>query len=66
MKQYAQVVSQISLTLNTPKVAVGLIVRYMNLAAKASRHAERGDLAGRSTLLGFVISYMCSRKTRFP
>ena len=43
MKQYAQVVSQISLTLNTLKVAVGLIVRYMNLTAKASRHSEQGD-----------------------
>ena len=41
MKQYAQVVSHISLTLNTPKVAVGLIVRYMNLPAKASSHSEK-------------------------
>ena len=26
-------------------------LRYLNLAAKASRHSERGDLAGRSALL---------------
>ena len=37
-------------------------LRYLNLAAEASRHSERGDLAGRSALLGFVISYMCSWK----